>query len=252
MQDTIFPPTHWSAVLEAAGKDPAAARRAFEGLCADYRDAIVLWMRMQRLTPADAEDAAHDFLGTWLGRANPLQGFERGERRFREFLRPCLRNHLTDWLARQRTLRRGGQTIHVPWDHDEVIEDTTDSVPLIDVALARAIHRRALKQLAERWAAQVPGPGFERLSAVALGQVPNPGYEALARDLGATVGTLKSWVFRLRREYYDAFREAVDHQVGPEALDSELHYLRGLLAEAAPTAAEDNPADSQPRPAISR
>ena len=108
MKDTIFPATHWSAVLQAAGAEPDKARRAFEQLCADYRDAIAHWMRLQRLTPEDAEDAAHDFLAQWLQRENPLHGFQRGERRFREFLRVCLRRFLADWHARRHAARRGG------------------------------------------------------------------------------------------------------------------------------------------------
>ncbi len=163
MHETIFPPTLWPDVLDAAGKGPTAARRAFEQLWVYYREAIVQWLQMQRLTPADAEDAAHDFLVKWLSHENPLQGFERGAGRFREFLRPCLRNFLRDWLASQRTIGRGGQAAHVPWEHDEVVEDTSVSVSLLDLALARAIHRRALDQLAERWAATPTESSSQRL-----------------------------------------------------------------------------------------
>ena len=106
VEDTIFPLTHWSGVVQAAGAEPDKARRAFEQLCADYRDAIAHWMRLQRLSPEDAEDAAHDFLAQWLQRENPLRDFQRGERRFREFLRVCLRRFLADWHARRRTARR--------------------------------------------------------------------------------------------------------------------------------------------------
>ncbi len=116
----------------------------------------------------------------------------------------------------------------------------------------RATHRRALDQLAECWAAQVPRPGFDRLCAVALGKAPNPGYEMLAGELRAPVGTLKSWVFRLRRDYYDAFRDAMHRHAGPEFVDSEMHYFQGLLTEAAPPDAKENAPGLQPPPAISR
>src|SRR5262245_12331681 len=66
-----LPSTHWSAILQAAGADPDRARRAFEQLCADYRDAIVRWMVLQNLSRENAEDAAHDFLAQWLQRENP-------------------------------------------------------------------------------------------------------------------------------------------------------------------------------------
>ena len=66
---------------------------------------------------------------------------------------------------------------------------------------------------------------------MALGETENPGYQTLAQELGVAIGTLKAWVFRLRRDYYEAFREAVRPLATPDGLDAEVRYLFGLLAD---------------------
>ena len=234
MKDTIFPATHWSAVLQAAGAEPDKARRAFEQLCADYRDAIVHWMRLQRLSAEDAEDAAHDFLAQWLQRENPLHGFQRGERRFREFLRVCLRRFLADWHARRGAARRGGGAEHVPLEPDDPIEDGAASHADLDFAFATQIHRASLAKLKAQWQTKLHGEAFDRLRAVALGESENPGYSALAGELGTTVGTLKSWMFRFRREYHEAFRDAVSRQADPSFIDHDVLDLHKLLLDSPP------------------
>ena len=234
VEDTIFPLTHWSGVVQAAGAEPDKARRAFEQLCADYRDAIAHWMRLQRLSPEDAEDAAHDFLAQWLQRENPLRDFQRGERRFREFLRVCLRRFLADWHARRYAARRGGGAEHVPLEQDAMIEDGAASTADLDFAFAAQIHRAALTRLKAQWQTKLHGEAFDRLRAVALGNKENPGYAVLATELGTTVGTLKSWIFRFRREYHEAFRDAVSRQADPSLIDHDVLHLHKLLLHSPP------------------
>src|SRR6185503_14017869 len=105
-------------------------------ICADYRNAIVHWMRLHRLDPHEAEDAAHDFLERWLRRDNPLKGFERGERRFRDFLHVCLRRFLVDRIATKEAKRRGGGMSHLQVEAHEPAALDTDSVATLDYALA--------------------------------------------------------------------------------------------------------------------
>jgi DNA-directed RNA polymerase specialized sigma24 family protein len=233
-KDTVFPLTHWSGVLQAAGAEPDQARRAFEQLCADYRDAIAHWMRLQRLSPEDAEDAAHDFLAQWLQRENPLRNFQRGERRFREFLRVCLRRFLADWHARHGAARRGGGTEHVPLELDDCASGDADSNAHLDFAFASQIHSSALAKLKVEWRNKLRSEAFDRLCAVALGNEENPGYAALATELGATAGTVKSWMFRFRREYHEAFRDAVSRQSDPSLIDDDVLHLHKLLLHRPP------------------
>lgn len=231
MNDSVFDATPWSAVMQAAGDDPEKARRAFERLCGEYRHAIAHWMRLQRLSKEDAEDATHDFLEQWLRRDNPLQNFQRGERRFREFLRVCLRRFLADWRERRRTASRGSGAEHVPWEHDDVIADGADAHAHLDFALATHIHAGAIATLKHQWEGKLRGDPFDRLQAIALGDAANPGYTALAAELGVSVSTLKSWVFRFRREYHTAFRRAVEQQADPALIDQDVVHLHQLLLQ---------------------
>lgn len=229
MNDSVFNATPWSAVLQAAGDDPDKARRAFERLCGEYRDAIAHWMRLQRLSIEDAEDATHDFLEQWLTRENPLQGFQRGERRFREFLRVCLRRFLADWRERHRAAKRGGGAEHVPWEHDEVIPDGADSHAHLDFAFATQIHADVIASLKPKWQSRLPDGRFDRLQAVVLRTAPHPGSAALAAELGAKVNTANSWVLRFREDHFTAFRQAVVRQTDPEFVNDEVIYLYELL-----------------------
>jgi DNA-directed RNA polymerase specialized sigma24 family protein len=226
-----FPPTDWSMILDAAGRRPDSevARRAFERLCCEYRDSIVRWMGLQRLTAEDAEDAAHDFLHRWLERENPLLGFERGERRFRDFLRVCLRRFLIDWQEARVAKRRGGGAVHLPLPPDELMANPQDPLEDIDFALAAQIHERVVARLQSEWDGLVTREAFHRIRTVALNPQENVSYASLARELAISVGTLKSWIFRLRRRYHDIFREAVRSQTDPSELDDELVYLHGLV-----------------------
>lgn len=225
-----FPQTHWSVVLEASGEsNPERARRAFEQLCAEYRDAIVNWMRLQHLPPEDAEDAAHDFLEQWLKRENPLQGYERGERRFREFLGVCLRRFLEDWRTRRAAKRRGGGAPHDSLEMHELAGNAQIPSWDIDYALAREIHERTLGRLKTDWQAKLAGDAFDRVMGIASGSLDSPGYSGLAAELGVPIGTVKSWVFRLRCDYHDGFRDAVLRLVDPALVEDDLVYLHGLL-----------------------
>lgn len=225
-----FPATHWSAVAQAAnGSDPILARRAFEQLCCQYRDAIVEWMRLQRLSPQDSEDAAHDFLQQWLKRDNPLKGFSRGDRRFREFLRVCLRRFLSDWRDHKAAKFRGGGLIHEPLDAYDVAFCEEQARENLDYVLARQIHERVMTRLGIEWRGKLPVQSFNRLMGIASGSVHNPGYSSLSKELRVPIGTIKSWVFRLRGDYYDSFREAVMELVDPLVVDSELVYLHELI-----------------------
>jgi DNA-directed RNA polymerase specialized sigma24 family protein len=231
MSESVFEPTPWSIVMQAAGDNPERARAAFERLCGAYCDAITHWMRLQRLSKEDAEDAAQDFLYQWLRRENPLDGFQRGERRFREFLRVCLRRYLISWRAARGAGKRGGEVEHVAWEHDDTISDGADSLANLDFAVATQIHASTLAALQERWQSILHNGSFERLQTVALGTSVNPGSHDLAKELGTNAGTLRAWVFRFRREYHDVFRSAVSRQADPGEIDRDLLHLHQLLLQ---------------------
>ncbi len=226
-----FPATMWTLVLQAAGRgDQERALAAFHQLCGLYRDAIVGYMRARGLSTHDAEDAAHEFLEKWLQRGSALEGFERGGQRFRQFLSVCLGRFLKDRHARLNAVRRGGGAEHEPLDGELPGVNGDSTAGACDLAFALSIQRRALLQLRSQWADRVAAGGYERLRCIALGEVESPGYSLIAAELGVPIGTVKSWVYGLRRAYFAAVREAVLPTVPREELEAEVLHLFGLFS----------------------
>lgn len=226
-----FPPTQWTQVLEAASRDPERARAAAAALCGRYRAAIVAWFARDAGTRAEAEDLAHDFLTRWLVRDAPLGHFERGGRRFRVFLGVCLRHFAAERHARSSAARRGGRAVHEPLREGHLpVAAGADGGDGPDLELARQLFREVEAELTGRWAPRVPAVGgYARLRDLALAAEPAIGYAALAAALGVPVGTLKGWVFRLRREYYEGFLARVRPLADAADVDGEMRHLHGLL-----------------------
>lgn len=226
----VFPPTHWTQVVEAASRDPERARAAAAALCGRYREAVVAWFARDARTRPEAEDLAHDFLTRWLVRDAPFGQFERGGRRFREFLGICLRRFAAERHARACASKRGGGAFPEPLREELVPAGASpDGGDGPDLELARQLFREIEAELAGRWAPRVPAGGYARLRDMALAAEPAGSYAALAVSLGVPVGTLKGWVFRLRQEYYEGFLARVRPLAGPADVDEELRHLHGLL-----------------------
>lgn len=225
-----FPPTHWTQVREAASRDPERARAAVVALCGRYREAIRRWFERDGRTRPEAEDLAHDFLTRWLVRDAPLGHFERGGRRFREFLGCCLRHFAAERHARSSAAKRGGGVVHEPLHEDRLPAAAgADGGDGPDLELARQLFREVEAELAGRWAPRVPADGYARLRDMALAVEPAGGYAALAEAFGVPVGTLKGWVFRLRQEFYEGFLGRVRPLADPADVPEELRHLHGLL-----------------------
>jgi DNA-directed RNA polymerase specialized sigma24 family protein len=227
---SLFPATEWTQVLAAASRDPERAHEAAVALCGTYRAAIVRWFERDPRTRAQAEDLAHDFLSRWLVRSAPLGDFQRGTRRFREFLATCLRRFATESHARATAGKRGGGAEHEPLVEDQVPAGTeSPGGDALDLELARQIFEEVEAALAERWRPRVPGDGYLRLRSMALAGEIAGGYAGLAAELGVPVGTFKAWIFRLRQEYYQASLGRVRTLTGPEEAAEELRHLHALL-----------------------
>ncbi|MCW5557330.1 MAG: hypothetical protein KIT22_05795, partial [Verrucomicrobiae bacterium] len=188
MDSANFPTTQWTPVIAATSRDPERARQAVVALCAQYRDAICSWFRRDSRTRQQADDLAHDFISRWLARDAPLGSFMRGERRFREFLAVCLRRFAASRHEQELAQKRGGAVVHLGLTEEAATVETTADV--LDLGLARQLHRTTLTELAGRWHARVPGDGWPLLCDLAWGGDPTPRYAAQAAELGVPVGTL--------------------------------------------------------------
>lgn len=232
-----YPTTGWTTVLEASGGDPERAAEALARLCENYRGVIVRYFTLAaKADPAGAEDLAHEFLNRLLSRGRLGT--------FRRFPNTPFRHYLARALARFRAGTETGEARpeggQGTGSLDELLADRgfepssppPDHARLIDEPIAAVVHRRALARVRDRCREGEQRARFEALEPFLLFES-SPGARAeVARRLGLVPNALQQALFRLRNEYYDAFRSEVAETVGREDIDTEMRYLIQLLPDA--------------------
>jgi RNA polymerase sigma-70 factor (ECF subfamily) len=171
-----------------------------------------------------------------LGRADP----ERG--RFRSFLLGALDHFLAHAAERAAACKRGGGRQIVLLD-DETAEtqyqlaapEGLSAESLFDARWALTLLGYALERLARQYAMGHKEAVFETLKGfVALGTSgPESPYEKAAQTLGVGVGTVKTLIYRLRKQYLALVREEVARTVSrPVDVEGELRALCDALIAA--------------------
>src|SRR5262245_4948733 len=178
-----FETTRWSLVLAVAGNDSQAAREALSSLCQAYWYPLYAYLRRRGLDPEDARDLTQGFLTSLIERQD-FEGLRQDRGRFRAFLLASLKHYLSNWLARERTQKRGGGRQMVPLENAEgqyVVEPKVHATPetLFERRWALTVVERLLTDLRTQWMAQGRAE-FDELKACLLGQAPAGGYAAVA------------------------------------------------------------------------
>jgi DNA-directed RNA polymerase specialized sigma24 family protein len=228
----VFPETVWPLVLAATDqKDPERAQAAFRELCGAYRQPIFRWMCSVGLNPHDAEDSTQEFLHKWLQRGNPLVGFQRRERRFREFLSVCLRRYLSDRRDSALAQKRGTGVVHSQLEDDSAASPEEPPGVSLDLELARFLHTQALVELTSTWTDRIGAPAWMQVSRLAFDGEDGVPQAVIAGQLACPLNTLKGWILRLRREHFERFRGKAMLLALPTDSEFEVVYLLGLLKE---------------------
>lgn len=201
----FFPTSPITLILEAKpGLDltsPERWRQRLGELCVVYRPSIVRWMACNGMADHQ-EDLAHDFLERWLG-GNPLNGYERGECRFRDFLGASLRNFKLERLRWLRREKRGGDVVHLDCEEVDIPAATGKEAHSLDVLVVRQLATAALGALHEDLRSLPAGVRRELLRRIWLQE--EIAYPDLARMLGTSVKATRLRVGRLRQAYLKAF-----------------------------------------------
>jgi DNA-directed RNA polymerase specialized sigma24 family protein len=230
-----FETTRWSLVLAAAGNDSQAAREALSSLCQTYWYPLYAYLRRRGLDPEDARDLTQGFLTSLIERQD-FEGLHQDRGRFRAFLLASLKHYLSNWSARERTLKRGGGWQMVPLENAEglyVIEPVSHATPetLFERRWALTVVDGLLAELRAQWTAQGRASEFDELKACLLGQAPAGGYAAVAARLGTSEGAVKAAVHRLRRRFQSLLRQRVAGTVADERdVDDEIRHLIQALS----------------------
>jgi len=233
----LFATTHWSVVLAATQRNTPQSAAALEELCRTYWYPLYAYVRRHGYSPEDAQDLTQGFFARLLARdslaaVNPEHG------RFRCFMLMALKRFLISDLQRAGAIKRGGSTVHVPFDSanaeaqyrlDASEQDTPDK--LFDRAWALSVMEAASQHLQEECRLEGKEKLFERLKLFLARNETGRTYAEAGAELDLSEGAVKMAVLRLRRRYRDLLREEVAQTVSSAAnLEEEMQSLRAAFS----------------------
>jgi len=223
-----FPVTRWSMVAAAAG----AAEASLEALCRQYWSPVYAVARQAGHDIDAAKDLTQGFFAKLLEKGW-LADADRDKGRFRTFLITALKRYMANEWHREHAAKRGGFAERVPLDA-ELAERLT---------VRDGIRQWSPDELFDRrWALALLDAAMHRLEAeygtaeflilkdcltAERGQID---YAELAVTLGATEGTARVAVHRLRKRYRAVIRDEVARTVADEdEVETEMRALLNAL-----------------------
>jgi RNA polymerase sigma-70 factor (ECF subfamily) len=231
-----FATTHWSVVLSAGQAGSSQVSESLEKLCRSYWPPLYSYIRRQGHGPEDAKDLAQAFFAKLLqknfwARADPQKG------RFRSFLLTALRHFMADERDRGRTAKRGGGLSFISLDEQASEERFRDglsqnlsSEQQFDRQWAATVLEQARTKLRRECVASGKSALYNRVSLVGGQNESAVPYAVIAKELGMSVGTLKSAVSRLRARYGELVREEVAQTVSsPAEIEVEIRHLLSVI-----------------------
>jgi RNA polymerase sigma factor (sigma-70 family) len=236
-----FHTTQWSVVLLSAQSQVSGCEEAFAELCRLYWYPLYAFIRHRGHSPEDAQDLAQGFF-LHLAERKTLSRVDRSKGKFRSFLLASLQNYLSHEAERASCLKRGGKAEILSLDLEraearygmEPVEALTPE-KIFDARWAMVLLGEARKKLSWQYEAQGKATTFEALKAFVdpLNSKMLPTYEEVAGRLKVSVGSLKTLIHRLRKQYTAFVREEISRTVSDAAdVDVEIHELCEALIAA--------------------
>jgi DNA-directed RNA polymerase specialized sigma24 family protein len=236
-----FHTTRWSVVLLSAESQAAGCQEAFGELCRLYWYPLYAFIRHRGHSPEDAQDLAQGFF-LHLAECKTLSRVDRSKGKFRSFLLASLHNYLSHEAERASCLKRGGKAeiIHLDLEFAEArygMEPVETLTPekIFDARWALVLLGEARNRLSREYLAQGKAATFEALKAFVdpINCKELPTYEDAADRLKISLGSLKTLIHRLRKQYTAFVREEISRTVSDSAdVDAEIHQLCEALIAA--------------------
>src|SRR5437016_4042908 len=230
-----FTTTHWSVVLEAQGRSPAA-QAALEKLCRTYWRPIYGFVRRQGTETEKAKDLTQGFFALLLERRD-LDAVRKEKGRLRSYLLTSLKHFLTNERNRATAIKRGEGQWLVPLDQLQQGErggfepaDASTAEQIYERRWALALLDQVLTRLGDEYRAAGNVILFERLKALLTDEPDRLSQAQIADELGMTENAVKQAFHRLRERYRQLLREEIAHTVmAPGDIEDELRHLIAVL-----------------------
>jgi RNA polymerase sigma factor (sigma-70 family) len=230
-----FTTTHWSIVLTAQGRSPAADQ-ALEKLCRVYWWPLYGFVRRNGHTPEEAQDLTQAFFARLLERRD-LETVSPQKGRLRSYLLASVKNFLSKARDRELTIKRGEGRPLVSLE-DLLVRERADQEPAHKLTADRIYERRwaltLLEQVLARLGAEyeVVGrlPLFDRLKELLAGGPGQPSQAKIAAEMQMTENAVKQAFHRMRHRYRQLLQEEIAHTVAAQDdIEDELRHFIGVL-----------------------
>jgi len=234
----LFATTHWSVVLAAGQSADAQASAALEQLCRTYWYPLYAYVRRRGYGHEDAQDFTQGFLAQLLKRKS-LERADRSKGRFRSFLLGGMNHFLADEAARQQAKKRGGGQPLIFLDARAAEEryglepvDPMDPEKLFQRRWALTLLNTVLERLEAEFREADKAELFQRLRDFLVAGTGEDTYARAGMELGLSSEAVKKAVHRLRRRYYELFREEIARTVADATtVEDELRHLCAVMAD---------------------
>jgi RNA polymerase sigma factor (sigma-70 family) len=227
--------------MVSAQNQSQSGQAALAELCQIYWYPLYAFARWRGHSPNDSEDLTQGFF-LHLLEHRALTHVDRLKGKFRSFLLASFQNYISVEAHRAQCLKRGGKQRFVTLDSGGAenryrLEPADNLSPekIFDARWAMTLLDHAMTQLAGDYRSMEKETVFETLKEfVGIGETKPPvSYDDAAKALNVGVGTVKTWIHRLRSRYIEIVREEVARTVSdPAEINNEIHALCDALVAA--------------------
>jgi RNA polymerase sigma-70 factor (ECF subfamily) len=234
-EPAAFATTHWSIVLTAQGRSPAADA-ALEKLCRTYWWPLYGFVRRNGYPPEEAQDLTQAFFARLLERRD-LETVSQEKGRLRSYLLASIRNFLSKARDREMAVKRGEGRSLVSLE-DLLARERTDQEPAHKLSADRIYERRwaltLLEQVLTRLRAEYEAAGklplFDRLKELLAGESGQLSQAEIAAELQMSENAVKQAFHRMRHRYRQLLQEEIAHTVAaPDDVEDELRHFIAVL-----------------------
>jgi RNA polymerase sigma-70 factor (ECF subfamily) len=230
----MFTTTHWTTILQARDPNDPQSREAFALLCQKYEPPIRVFVRhYARADEERTRDLTQGFFLSLLehggvATVDPTRG------RFRNWLLTCVKNHVHRVSREQRTIKRNDSGSLEFEDNQHAHDDTPER--MYERSWALTVVSNALTRLEQTDLARDYPERYAQVRKLLVGpDGVDPDYAPIVAALSLPVGTIKTYLTRLRKVFRKLLHAELEAIVEtPAAIEDELNFLLNALGVVDP------------------